>query len=146
MTIGNNSTALRSSIKCVKQARSPLPQQTTEPMSSMKTTTKRSNENSQDAEESVKRARVSSLTVEETNTNPNRIVLRIRKPSEDLSSSRSETSNGSNSNQQIIVQMKEPLSPLKEDDENQLESQSINVFDIFNNTDQTSNSSQKDDE
>ncbi|CAF1654713.1 unnamed protein product [Adineta ricciae] len=146
VTIGNNSTALRSSIKCVKQARSPLPQQTTEPTSSMKSSAKRPNENSQDTEESVKRARVSSLTVEETNTNPNRIVLRIRKPSEDLSSSRSETSNGSNSNHQIIVQMKEPLSTLKEDDENQLESQSANVFDIFNSTNQTSNLSPKDDE
>ncbi|UJR35707.1 hypothetical protein I4U23_028457 [Adineta vaga] len=145
VTIGNNSSTLRSSIKCLKQARSPLPQQTTESMMNIKTTAKRSNENSQDAQESVKRARVSSRTVEDNSTNSNRIVLRIRKPSEDLSSSRSETSN-SGSSHQVTVQIKESLSTLKEDDEDQIESQSMNVFEIFNHTDQTPTSSQKDDE
>jgi hypothetical protein len=75
--------------------------------------------------------------------NSNRIVLRIRKTSEDLSSSRSETSNSS-SNHQITVQIKEALVTLREDNEDQNESQlSLNVFDIF---DQVSTSSKKDEE
>jgi hypothetical protein len=130
----NNNNALRSSIKCAKQSRSPLPQQSTESNSSMKSTTKRPNENSQEQQqqEPVKRVRLSSRPADDTSTNSNRIVLRIRKPSEDLSSSRSETSNSSSSNPQLTVQIKEPLGIVKEDDENQIESQSSNVFDIFN--------------
>ncbi|CAF0957614.1 unnamed protein product [Adineta steineri] len=142
MTIGNNNNTLRSSVKCVKQARSPTLQPTTESAINTKTATKRSNENSQEQQESVKRARVSSRTTDDTNTNSNRIVLRIRKPSEDLSSGRSETSNCS-SNHPLTIQIKEPLLALKEDEEEQTESQLINVFEIF---DQTSDPSKNDDE
>lgn len=133
-----NNNALRSSIKCAKQSRSPLPQLSTESNSNLKSTTKRSNENSQEQQqESVKRVRLSSRPADDNNVNSNRIVLRIRKPSEDLSSSRSETSNSSsisNSNHQINVQIKETLDILKEDDEDQMESQSSNVFEILNPT------------
>ncbi|CAF0865762.1 unnamed protein product [Adineta steineri] len=141
-TIGNNNNTLRSSVKCVKQARSPTLQPTTESAINTKTATKRSNENSQEQQESVKRARVLSRTTDDTNTNSNRIVLRIRKPSEDLSSGRSETSNCS-SNHPLTIQIKEPLLALKEDEEEQTESQLINVFEIF---DQTSDPSKNDDE
>ena len=88
-----------------------------------KTATKRRNENSHEQQqtESVKRARLSSRP---TDDNTNRIVLRIRKPSEDLPNSRSETSNSNH----ITVQVKETL---KEDNDNQDQS---NVFDISNQT------------
>jgi hypothetical protein len=114
----------------------------------MKTTTKRQNENSHELQqESVKRVRLSSRPTDDNSINSNRIVLRIRKPSEDLSSSRNEISNSSiNSNQQLTIQIKESLETLKEDDEHQNKSQSLNVFDIFNKKDQTSISSKKDDE
>jgi len=104
----------------------------------MKTTTKRQNENSheqqQQQQESVKRVRLSSRPTDDNSINSNRIVLRIRKPSEDLSSSRNETSsnNNSNNNPQLTIQIKEPLVTLKEDDGDQNESQSLNVFEIFN--------------
>ena len=146
VTIGNTNNTLRSSIKCVKQSRSPNPQQTTESITNIKTATKRQNENSQDQSqqqsESVKRPRLLSRPSDDNSINTNRIVLRIRKPSEDLSSSRSETSNGSNGHQ-LTVQIKEPLVAVKEDDEKQNETQTINVFDIFN---QTSILEKKDDE
>jgi hypothetical protein len=136
----NNNNALRSSIKCVKQPCSPLPQQSTESNNSSikSTTTKRPNESSheqQQPQESVKRVRLTSRPADDSSTNSNRIVLRIRKPSEDLSSSRSETSNSSgSSNHQLTVQIKEPLETLRENDENQIKSQSPNVFDILNQT------------
>ncbi|CAF2527477.1 unnamed protein product [Rotaria sp. Silwood2] len=144
-----NNNALRSSIKCVKQPRSPIPSQTTESIINLQTATKRPNENSYDQQqqqESVKRARLSSRPTDDNSINSNRIVLRIRKPSEDLSSSRSETSNSSISGHQLTVQIKEPLSTLREDDEDQNQSQSENVFDIFNQTDQTLVQSKDDDE
>ncbi len=129
--------ALRSSIKCVKQPRSPVPQQSTESNIDIKTTTKRQNENAHEQQqESVKRVRLLSRPMDDSSINSNRIVLRIRKPSEDLSSSRSETSNSSSSssNPQLTVQIKEPLVALKEDDEDQIESPSLNVFEIFDPT------------
>ncbi|CAF3385877.1 unnamed protein product [Rotaria sp. Silwood1] len=148
-----NNNALRSSIKCVKQPRSPIPSQTTESTINLKTATKRQNENTyeqqQQQQESVKRARLSSRPTDDNSINSNRIVLRIRKPSEDLSSSRSETSNSSNSSSsghQLTIQIKEPLSTLKEDDEDQKQSQSENVFDMFNPINQTLVSSKNDDE
>ena len=132
----NNNAALRSSIKCTKQSsRSPLPQQSSEPNNSVKSTTKRPNENppeQQQQQESVKRVRLSSRPADDTSTNSNRIVLRIRKPSEDLTSSRSERSNSTNSNPQVTVQIKEPLEIVKEDEENQIESQSTNESDDSN--------------
>ncbi|CAF1055106.1 unnamed protein product [Rotaria sordida] len=144
VTTTTNNNALRPSIKCIKQPRSPILLQTTESTINIKTTTKRQNENSYDQqqqqqqEESVKRARLSSRPTDDNSINSNRIVLRIRKPSEDLSSSRSETSNSSSNSttitHQLNMQIKEPLSTLKEDDENHNQSQSENVFDIFNQT------------
>jgi hypothetical protein len=104
----------------------------------MKSTTKRPNENppeQQQQQEPVKRIRLSSRPADDTSTtNSNRIVLRIRKPSEDLTSSRSETSNSSSSsgNPQVTVQIKEPLRIVKEDDENQIESQSMDESDNSN--------------
>jgi len=138
ITSGNNNNTLRSSIKCVKQVRSPIQQQTTESTVNIKTATKRPNENCQEQQlqqESVKRVRLSSRATDDNSINSNRIVLRIRKPSEDLSSSRSETPNTSH---QLTVQIKEPLLTLQEDDENQKNAQSLNVFDIFDHPDQIS--------
>lgn len=145
MTLVNNST-LRSSIKCARQTRSPLPQQQSTDLS--KSTTKRRNESSHEQQqESVKRVRLSSRPVEENNQNSNRIVLRIRKPSEDLSSNRSDVSNSSTSNPQITVQIKEPLESVREDeDEDHTESQTTNVFDIFNQTSNPSNDDADDNE
>ena len=145
-TAGGNNT-LRSSIKCVRQVSSPTQQQSIEPNLSIKTATKRQNDNSNgQQEESVKRARLSSRHTDDSSINSNRIVLRIRKTSEDLSSSRSETSNN-NSNHQITIQIKEPLVTLREDNEDQNESQlTLNVFDIFNQTEQRSASSKTDNE
>ena len=79
----------------------------------------------------MKRVRLSSRPSDDNSINSNRIVLRIRKPSEDLSSGRSETSNSS-CNHPLTIQIKEPLESLKEDTEDQPTSQAINVFDIFN--------------
>lgn len=143
----NNSSALRASIKCIKQPRSPLPQQTTDANVALKTATKRQNENSQDQQqEPVKRVRLSSRPADDNSVTSNRIVLRIRKPSEDLSSARSETSSSSNGSHPLTVQIKEPLAILKEDEESQQQSQSMDAFDIFNSTDQTSVPSKNDDE
>lgn len=143
----NNNNTLRASIKCVKQPRSPAPQQAIESTTNTKSATKRSLENSneqqQQSSESVKRARLSSRPSDENLLNSNRIVLRIRKPSEDLSSSRNELSNGNNNNSssshQLSAQIKEPLTALPEDEEDQNESQSQTkaIFDIINQIDQT---------
>ena len=136
--VNNNSNTLRSSVKCTTQPCSPLPQQSNESNNNMKTTIKRSSENSDDQQESVKRVRLSSRPSDDNSINSNRIVLRIRKPSEDLSSSRSETSN--HSNNQLTIQIKDPLEIVREDEEQEEESQSSNVFDIINEA------SNKDDE
>ena len=142
MANNNNNSTLRSSIKCARQTRSPLPQQSTD---HLKNTIKRRNESAHEQQqESVKRVRLSSRPAEDNNQNSNRIVLRIRKPSEDHSSNRSDVSNSSSSNHQISVQIKEPLETVREDeDEDHMKSQASNVFDIFN---QTSNEEQEEEE
>ena len=111
---------------------------------SIKISTKRQNENSHEQlqQESVKRVRLSSRTTDDNSINTNRIVLRIRKPSEDLSTSRNDTTSNNNNNQ-LTIEMKDTLEIVKEDDEDQNESQSINVFDIFH---QTTNRSEKDEQ
>ncbi|CAF4459376.1 unnamed protein product [Rotaria socialis] len=147
MTTGNNT--LRASIKCIKQPRSPIPPQTTETSTNIKTATKRSNENSNEQQkqqqDSVKRPRLASRPSDENLANSNRIVLRIRKPSEDLSSSRSELSTSASSHQ-LSIQIKEPLTALKEDEEEQSQPQTENVFDVFNQNDQKMSPSKDDDD
>ena len=87
----------------------------------------------------MKRARVYSKPADDTGLGANRIVLRIRKTSEELSSSRSETSNSNGSSHQLTVQIKEPLVALREDDENDSESQSsVIVFDMLDSAEPTS--------
>lgn len=140
---GGSSSTLRSSIKCVKPARSPVSQPPNETVINTKTATKRSHESSNEQEqpEPVKRARVYSKPADDTGLGANRIVLRIRKTSEELCSSRSETSNSNGSSHQLTVQIKEPLVALREDDENDSESQSqssVNMFDALDSTEPTS--------
>lgn len=141
--VNNHSSTLRSSIKCARQIRSPLPQPSTD---HLKSSTKRRNESAheQQQQEPVKRIRLSSRPVEDNNQNSNRIVLRIRKPSEDHSSNRSDASNNSSSNHQISIQIKELLETVKEDeDEDHMESQTSNVFDIFNQNSNLSSEEQE---
>lgn len=132
---GTHQAALRSLNKCVKQARSPLPQMMNDTLSNEKSSIKRSNDNSIDEEEqseNVKRARVSSKpTDDNTNTNSNRIVLRIRKTSDDISSCRSEASTSSSSSHQITVHIKEPLTALREDDETGIDPHSHELSNDF---------------
>jgi hypothetical protein len=147
--VGINST-LRSSIKCVKSARSPVPQATNESNMSVKTATKRLNENcnGQEHAEPVKRARVLSRPADDNSLGSSRIVLRIRKTSEDLSSSRNETFNNA-SGHQLTVEIKEPLVTLKEDDENEDGSQtssSSNTLHIDDQTEEFTSNHKKDNE
>ena len=128
----SGSNALRSSIKCVKQARSPLPQTVNEASVNMKSVKKRSNENNSDQEdiEPSKRARVLSKPSDDLGGNSSRIVLRIRKPSDDISSIRSEASTSSNSSHPTIVNIKEPLASLKEDEENDMDNENQSQISI----------------
>lgn len=115
----NNTNTLRSSIKCNKSICSPNPQQQTNDINTMKTG-KRSNENCQDQQEFVKRVRLSSRLSDDSSTTSNRIVLRIRKPSEDLTTTRHDSTSSAN------IQIKDQLEMVRENDED--ESQESNIF------------------
>ena len=145
---GSNS-GLRSSIKCAKPSRSPTPQSINETSLTVKTATKRSHQAALEPspQESIKRARLLSRTTDDNGLNTNRIVLRIRKTSEDLSSSRSETSNSSVSSHQLTVQIKEPLLTLREDEESdEISQSSLHISDSCDQTDQMSSDDKEENE